>query len=291
MLPDIGNNNDSKKTKDEAYAAFISDIHVGSKKFLKNEFLKFIAWLNGEIGNDEQKNIAKNVKYLFLVGDLVAGIGVYPGQENELYLADIIKQYDELATLLAIIRKDIKLIIAPGNHDAVRLAEPQPALAREYADSLYNLKNAVFVSSPSLVNIHASKEFEGFNVLLYHGSSFHHYADNVESLRLKNAKNNPALVWKHLLKRRHMAPTHGSTVYIPDAKNDLLLIDKTPDIVVNGDIHKSDYAKYNGITIISASCWEDFTEYQQKMGSTPDFCKVPLYNLKTKEVKMMKFKD
>jgi DNA polymerase II small subunit len=290
LFPDIVNS-DNKNAKDDVYAAFISDIHVGSSRFLKDEFEKFINWLNGKEGSKEQKELAGKVKYLFLAGDLIAGVGIYPGQENDLVYKDVVKQYQVLGDFLARIRDDVKLIIAPGNHDAVRLAEPQPILLKEFTETISNLKNVVLVSSPALVNIHAKKDFEGFNVLMYHGTSFHYYSGNVDGLRKVDAKNNPALIWKYLLKRRHLAPAHGSNVYVPETENDLMIIDKVPDIVVSGEVHKSDYGVYNGITIICGSCWEDFSEYAAKFGVVPDFCRVPLFSLKTREVKILNFKD
>jgi DNA polymerase II small subunit (EC 2.7.7.7) len=50
------------------------------------------------------------------------------------------EQYEEAARLIGEIRDDIKIIIAPGNHDASRIAEPQPAIPKEYAKPLYQLK-------------------------------------------------------------------------------------------------------------------------------------------------------
>ena len=40
----------------------------------------------------------------------------------------------------------------------------------------------------------------------------------------------------HLLKRRHLAPSHGSgTIYIPNKDKDSMLIREVPDIVTTGD--------------------------------------------------------
>ncbi len=291
LQPDISVTDRNKKAKDDVYAAFISDIHVGSTHFLEEDFLKFIRWLNGKAGNPLQRNLAKKIKYLFLVGDIVDGVGVYPGQDKNLVLKDITKQYDLLASYLGQIRSDIKMIIAPGNHDALRSDEPQPTLSKDFAASMWTLPNATMVCNPSYVNIHSSKDFEGFNVLLYHGGSFHYYIREIDALRKHDPKNNPSAVWKYLLKRRHLAPAHTSTTYIPETKFDPLAIDMVPDIVVNGDMHKADASQYNGVIIISSGCWQRRTDYEIKRGNNPDPGKVPLLNLKTKEIKMMKFVD
>ena len=287
--PDLPLNNNLKKSEDEVYVAFISDIHVGSQKFLKYEFQIFIDWLNCNYGNDKQKSIAQKTKYLFIIGDTVAGVGVYPGQDEELEIKDIVEQYKELARYLKQIKSDVKIIMCAGNHDATRIAEPQPPPLREYAPGLYEIENLILVSNPCLVNIHSNENFDGFNILMYHGASFHYFVDNVERLRQQKARDNPSIIMKYLLQRRHLAPSHGSTLIIPDINNDFLVIDKIPDIVVSGDMHKSDVSKYCGVTIINCSCWESKTDFQEKTGNNPDPCKVPIINLKTREVKIMRF--
>ncbi len=289
IFPEVAISNHIKKSPDEVYAAFISDIHVGSKKFLEEEFIKFINWLNGNVGDDNQKNIAKKVKYLFIVGDLVDGVGVYPGQEDELLIKDLIKQYEKFSELIDMIRKDIKLIICGGQHDAIRMSEPQPPLMRKYAETVYKLSNVILVSNPCLVNIQSTKDFEGFNIYMYHGASFHYYVDNVESLR--NAKENPSNTMKFLLQKRHFAPTHNSNVFVPDTEEDPLVIEKVPDVVVCGDSHRSAIGNHNGIIIINCSCWQSKTDFQEKVGHNPDPAKVPILNLKTREIKILKFGD
>ena len=106
LFPDIPLNNELKKLDTEEYVVFTSDLHVGSKMFFEDNFLKFISWLNGEYGNEEHRAIAKKVKYLFIGGDLVEGVGIYPGQEEDLVIRDIYEQYNKLTEYLSKIRKD-----------------------------------------------------------------------------------------------------------------------------------------------------------------------------------------
>lgn len=278
-----------KKAEDEAYCAFLSDLHVGSSKFLPEEFNKFLSWINGELGSEQQKNIAKNVKYIFIAGDLVDGCGIYPEQDKELEILDIYKQYGECARLLSKIPKSIPLIICPGNHDAVRVAEPQPVLPKTFAAPLHEIPNAILVSNPALVNIHSSENFPGFDVLLYHGYSFDHFVAEVDYLRNNGGYDRADLIMKFLLQRRHLAPTHTSTLYIPDARKDYLVIEKVPDFFVSGHIHKSINANYRNVTMICGSCWQSKTSFQEKVGHSPEPSRVPVVNLKTREVKILKF--
>ncbi len=289
IFPDIPTTKEIKKSPEEVYAAFISDLHVGEKGFYEKEFLKFISWLNCEAGNDSQKEIAKKVKYLFVTGDIIGGVGVYPNQEEDLSITDVARQYEKTAELFKKIPKRIKIIMCPGNHDPQRIAEPQVPLDKTYAKDLVEMENITMVSSPSLVNIHSSKNFPGFNVLLYHGNSFPYFLNNVESILKEGGMHRPDLLMAFLLKRRHLAPTHGSTRIIPDTIKDPLVIEKVPDIFVTGHIHTAKAARYKNVILLNSSCWMAKTEYQEKQGFEPIPCRVPLVNLKNSKVKMLNF--
>lgn len=273
-----------KKSPVEEYALFVGDLHYGSKLFLEDNFKKFIKYLNrkGQGAREVEK-----IKYLFFLGDLVSGVGNYPAQLKDLKIVDIEDQFQGLAELLGKIRKDIKIIISPGNHDGVRLMEPQPPLDEKYAWALHNLKNVILTPNPAYVNIGAKKNFSGFDVLTYHGFSYTYYANNIPSL-VQEGLNAPEKVMAYLLKNRHLAPTHPSIQYFPSEK-DTHVIKKIPDIFVSGHTHKCSVTHYNNILIISAGTFEEETEYQKRKGNQPDFCKVPMLNLKTRAVKILDF--
>ena len=276
-----------KKSPVEEYVLFLGDLHFGSKLFLKENFLKFIDYLNGKVPNTPE---VEKIKYLFIVGDLIAGVGTYPNQEKDLQIKDIEEQFIQLAKLLDLIRKDIKIIISPGNHDGVRLMEPQPPLSERYAWSIHNLKNALITGNPSNVNIGNTQNFSGFDILTYHGFSYPYYANTIPKLIQGGGLNSPEKVMSYLLKNRHLAPSHSSAQYFP-SEEDQLMIKKIPDIFVSGHIHKSAVSYYNNILIVSVSSWEGKTAYQEKMGNQPDFCKVPMFNLKTRTIKILDFED
>ena len=291
LYPDVPLNKELKKCNEEVYAVFISDVEVGSKLFFKKEFLRFIDWINGNDGNKNQIEIASKVKYLFLLGDNVAGLGIYPGQENDLEIPDIYNQYKELFSYIKKIRNDIKIIICPGNHDAIRLSEPQPVISKEIAPDLHSSDKIYLVTNPSLVNIHSSDSFPGFDVLIYHGGSFPYITENVDSIRKSGGINRLDLVMRYIFQRRHLAPSHTSTLYIPDSIKDYLVIDKIPDFFATGHMHKMVVDNYRGITMMNAGCWGNISENQEKRGMIPDPCKAFLVNLKTRDVRILSFKE
>jgi len=276
-----------KKSPVEEHALFLGDLHFGSRLFLENGFSKFIDYVNGKVPNTPE---AEKIKYLFLVGDLIAGVGVYPGQEKELFLKDIEEQFIGLSESLKKIRKDIKIIISPGNHDGVRLMEPQPLLNERYAWSIYDLKNVILTGNPAYVNIGATNNFSGFDVLTYHGFSYPYYANTVPKFMMEKTLNYPDRIMSYLLKNRHLAPSHASVQYYP-SEEDNLMIKRIPDIFVSGHSHKSAVAYYNNILLVSISSWEGKTSNQERLGNEPDFCKVPMFNLKTRAIKILDFED
>ena len=291
IVPDIPLTGELKKSPDEIHAAVLSCIHVGSKLFQREEFERFLRWLNGKTGTAQQRELAGKVGYVFIAGDLVDGIGIYPGQEDELEIKDITEQYNECARLLSRIPKHIALIICPGNHDAGRISEPQPALSPVYAKAMYSLPNAILLGNPCIVNVHSSENFPGFDVLLYHGYSFDDYGEIVPSIKNsgKNISDRTPLIMKFLLQRRHLAPSHTSTLYIPDSEQDPLVLNKVPDFFIAGHIHKSNAATYRGVGLVSGSCFQGKTPFQEKMGHEPDPGRVPIINLQTRAVKIMRF--
>jgi DNA polymerase II small subunit len=283
IFPDIQMKEKVKQEMDDAFILFLSDIHVGSKLFVEDAFEKFIKWINGDI--QEYSDIAKLVKFIVLNGDLIDGIGVYPDQEKELAITDLKGQYDKLYSFLDRIPKNIKIILSQGNHDATHIAEPQPKLDKVFAENLYKLKNAVFLSNPYQVNLIVGKST--INLLSYHGFSITYYANKIPKYTKMDAEDIENIM-KIQLKSRHLAPSHGSTQLMPLPK-DYLVIEETPDIYATGHIHKTLASIYKGTVLINSSCWQYQTSYQKKYGMVPDVAKIPVVNMRDKSFQILDF--
>jgi len=269
----------------DEYIAITGDLHAGSTYFLEKNFLKFIKWINGEEGNEEQRKLAKKVKYLFFMGDNVDGVNHGPGQEPLLNEKTSLGQYKKVEELLKLVRKDIQMIMIPGQHDMVWVGEPQPIISEEHAPGLHKIENLHLVPNPSLVEIDC-----GFKILMYHGGSINRLIEEIPEIRLKYGHNSPTRVVKEILKRRHLAPTHGLMDYIPCEK-DPLVMDIIPDIMATGDQHRAEVSTFNNILMIAGSCFQSITPFEEKVGNNPDPCKIPLFNLKTREIKILDFSD
>ena len=273
--------NQKVKFDEDICVAFTSDIHCGSKMHLGENFEKFVDWLSS---SDES---AKKIKYLLIVGDNVDGVGVFPGQEEALTLKSLKEQYGRLASYLLKVPRRVTMFLCPGQHDASRVAEPQPIVDKDYASALYGIDNLVLVTNPALVTIfEKDKEFK---ILMYHGASIHSFINGIPELRETKAHKSPAKAIKHMLKRRHLSPMHSMVTYIPNAEKDPMVISEVPDVLVTGEVHRLDVENYNGTLIITGSCWQSKTPFEERVGNLPDPCKLPVFNLKTRELKIFDF--
>ena len=270
-----------RKAPIPVYAALISDLHVGSKMFMEEEFNRFLLWLNGKFGNEKMRDIAGHVKYVVLAGDLVDGIGIYPGQMKELMIKDIYEQYREVSRLVEQIPDYIELIIIPGNHDAARKALPQPAIPQKYAEPLYETRRMYSLGNPCTVSLH------GVELLLYHGRSL----DDVAAVAPNVSFQTPEKTMKLLLQSRHLAPIYGERTPIAPEKRDFTVIERVPDIFHAGHVHVLKCDVYRGILIVNSGAWQRQTGYQKNMGLIPTPGIVPIVNLQTMQVATINFAE
>ncbi|MCS7367107.1 MAG: DNA-directed DNA polymerase II small subunit [archaeon YNP-WB-062] len=266
--------NYEKKGGPDIYAVLISDLHIGSRFFMRHAFNKFLLWLNGVFGDARLKSFAKRTKYVVIAGDIVDGIGIYPGQEKELAIKDLRRQYEVAAHYLSQIPQYIKIIIVPGNHDATRQALPSPTLYKEYAAPLYKLSNVIILGDPAYVKLHKSL------FLITHGKSLDDIMVSIANLKYET----PAKAMIELLKRRHIAPVYGGRTLIAPEEEDLMVIEKIPNVFHAGHVHTFESTNYKGVTVVNSGTWQEQTEYMKNMGIYPDKAKATLINLNNNSV-------
>ncbi|WP_297463926.1 DNA-directed DNA polymerase II small subunit [Thermococcus sp.] len=272
FLPDVPRYRREKPPLEEkVYAILLSDIHVGSNKFCERAFEKFLEWLNGEVNNGKEEELVSRIKYMVLAGDVVDGVGIYPGQYNELAIPDIFDQYEALYNLLRNVPDHITMFIGPGNHDAARTALPQPGFYEEYAKPLFKLKNAVMISNPAVIRLH------GRDFLIAHGRGI----EDVVNFIPKRSHHRPAEAMVDLLKLRHLAPTFGEKVPIAPDPEDTLVIESVPDLFQTGHVHVMEYRMYNGVFLINSGTWQAQTEFQKMVNIVPTPARVPIIDVET----------
>jgi len=282
VYPDVPNNSikwlKDYGIKEDIYALILSDVHVGSRLFLKEKFRKFIEWLNGKNNKYHGK-----IGYVIVNGDVVDGIGVYPEQIEELEIGSGYEQYKTFASFLELIPSEINVFVAPGNHDIVRQAEPQPIFPKDIAEPLLELNNVQLISNPSLILLK-----NHIKLLNYHGYSYDYFINEIEHLRGKLSYEKIHELMRLLLRKRHLVPSYKAAPIAPEHE-DHLVIEEIPNLIVSGHIHYSSVGDYKGIKLLSSSCWQDITPFQEKVGHNPDPGKIPLINLKDGSVKILHF--
>ncbi len=262
------------RAQESVSAALISDLHIGSKEFMKEEFNKFLLWLNGKFGNQKLKEAASLVKYVIIAGDIVDGVGVYPNQIKDLTIPDISRQYKVASEFIEQIPDYIELIVIPGNHDASRKSLPQPRLPNEYIEQLCETRNVFSLGNPTVIDIH------GVEFLVYHGRSL----DDVLATAAEMNFHSPELAMKLMLKCRHLAPSYGQRTSIAPANRDLLVIDRIPDIFHTGHVHVMKYEFYRNTLMINSGAWQKQTSFQRNLGLEPTPGIIPVVNLNSYSV-------
>ena len=255
-------------------ALFISDLHIGSGTFQRAAWDRFVAWLNGDV--DYNQEWIPRPGYLVLAGDVVDGIDSYPNQETDLEITDVWEQYAVLQRELEKLPTDIQVIVLPGNHDAVRLMEPQLPLPARVQERFP--PGVVFTANPALLDL------AGVSVLCYHGKSF----DDLVSL-CDLTYDKPILMMKELLLRRHLAPVYGGKTLLAPEDQDHMLIREMPDILVTGHVHSCGVEPYHATLLLNPGTWQSQTDFQRMMGFQPDPNRAIAVNLQSFETQVLDF--
>jgi DNA polymerase II small subunit len=264
-----------KDVDEDIAIAFMSDLHVGSKQFMERNTLKMLDWLNGNV-DSKSKELAGKVKYVIINGDIVDGIGVYPNQEKDLAIPDMYGQYKLAFDFIGQIPDYISVFVLPGNHDVVQRAEPQPRLPKDVVGEFSS--NVHLLGNPSFLNLHEIK------VLAYHGCGL----DSTINAIPNSSYASPEKAMIELLKRRHLSPIYGGNVIVP-SREDNMTIDRIPDILHMGHVHKNGIANYHGVYAVNSGTWQAKTDYQVKLGHTPSPCLLPVYELKAHRLTTVDF--
>jgi DNA polymerase II small subunit len=271
-FPDVPRTYEPSTADRHVQAALISDIHVGSQEFLADAWERFARWLHTEE--------ASAVEYLLIAGDMVEGVGVYPDQDEELDIVDIYEQYEAFNEYLKAVPSDLEIVMIPGNHDAVRLAEPQPGFD-EKLRTIMSAHDPRIVSNPSTVTV------EGVSILMYHGVSL----DEViaEMPEATASYDDPHRAMYQLLRKRHVAPQFGGHTRLAPETEDHLVIEEVPDVFHAGHVHKLGWGKYHNVLAINSGCWQAQTAFQQSVNIDPDAGFAPILDLDTLDLTVRKF--
>ena len=267
ILPDIPDQA-VNKSETESYAVFLSDLHIGSRYFMHEEFSEFVSWLS------TPDPVARKIRFVLIGGDVVDGVGIYPNQDKELVCQTIEEQLQMVDDLIEKIPKNIKIIIMPGNHDPGRRALPQPAIPKKYNSTLWERENVVMVGNPAVVSLN------GVKVMMFHGQSI----DDIVKTTPGLSYDSPTNVMRHLLRARHLSPIYGSQTPIAPEMEDLLVIEDVPDIFHVGHVHRAQLDMYKGILLINSGSWQKQTPFQASVGMTPNPGIALMVNLKTFQV-------
>lgn len=268
ILPDVSGGGGGRSEAD-VYAAFLSDLHVGSRFFMEKEFREFVSWLSSP------DPVARRVRFVVICGDLVDGVGIYPNQDRELEpgCQTVEGQLRKADGLLAGVPPHVTVFVLPGNHDPGRRALPQPAIPRKYFPGLWERGNVVMLGNPAAVSLN------GVRVCAFHGQSIDDIVKTTPGLSYED----PIGVMRHLLRARHLSPIFGSRTPLAPEAEDMMVVDEAPDIFHVGHVHVCGLGSYRGVLMVNSGAWQSQTPFQVSVGQTPTPGIAVLVNLRSLE--------
>lgn len=281
-----------EKNKIDKNLIFISDLHIGSSCFCEEKFIKFVNWVNTQKfenkkednGQNKNKEESKNNNpIIFVLGDIVDGVGVYKSQEKEQKIKSLKHQYEKAAELFSKINKEIKIIIIPGEHDNFNFFEPQNILNSSECKDLISLENVIVLPNPSFLKI--KQENSNLKILLYHGNSFDYFLQ-------KHTQNNEAdksaeFFIETILEKRYLGNSKLSS-YNPCMLQNKI-IKQIPDIFATGHIHAPNISKNKNVLFLNPGTFQDKKKILKKENEKTTNCTAVFYNTKTEKIKILKF--
>ena len=278
LLPEIAQEEVGKMNLD-AYVCLISDIHLGSNKFREDLFESFLDWINRTRDSE-----VKRIRFMIVAGDLVDGVGVYPNQHKELEITSVREQFEQLSKLFSEIPETIKIILAPGNHEPVQKALPQPPLQEEYRRILEKCgREILFVGNPAWIRI-AGRKF-----LVYHGQGLDDVIQIIPGFSHSTLKRDIGKVLEAIIRHRHLSPIYGESTPILPLGEDMLVIDDVLNVFHVGHVHVAYAGSYRGLRLINTGTWQEQTSYQRNVGLEPTVGVASLVNLGDLSIKVKRF--
>lgn len=230
VFPDIDEQTGTL-AQERLHAVFISDLHFGSPDFMEEAFTRFLSWLRGEHGSEEERRMASLTKYLIIGGDLI-------GEGSE----GVLEKYSGLAAILKGVPGDVRIFAIPGEMDTAGILEPQIGFLPGAAKAFSGLGNLQHGGNPSLIRLGPVP------VLLYHGRSFEDWVPGSDP-------GQACEIMKQMLVRRHLAPRYGSSVPLSPTSKDPFLIGDVPRIFHMGHSHGACTATYKGVLLLATPSW------------------------------------
>ncbi len=271
--------NRAKRSEEEVSAILLGDFHIGSSYFHMEGYRKLIEWLKGRSYKPEEKKLSETVKYMVIAGDLVDGVGVYPGQESETEIPDVYRQYEAAAELLKEIPDYIDIVYSPGNHEPMLDVEPQPPVKSEFAKPLLEELDVKLVPNPAYVKL------SGVLFLIYHGRSLNGWISSLFGAG-KYTAGDIMRAMRAMLLARHLAPIYGSAPIAPQDR-DTHVMELIPDVLQCGHIHIAAATSYQERVLACTGGFQKKTPYMESLGIHPTPGLIPIVQLNTLKFKLV----
>ncbi|MCK4269267.1 MAG: DNA polymerase II small subunit, partial [Methanogenium sp.] len=122
-------------------------------------------------------------------------------------------------------------------------------------------------------------------VLLYHGRSY----DDMISMIPGATYTHPEVMMQEMLIRRNLTCTYGMRTPIFPTKEDRMIIDPIPEILLTGHVHISGIVNYRGVLCVNPGTWQSQTSFQKQMNIQPTPAMAVVVDLQTMKPEVFDF--
>ena len=120
---------------------------------------------------------------------------------------------------------------------------------------------------------------------MYHGRSI----DDMIGLIPGASYERPGEIMDEMLKRRLLASPYGMRTPIAAMKNDRLVIDPLPEILLTGHVHICGITRYRGVLGVNTGTWQSQTAFQKQMNINPTPARAVVIDLQTLQPEVVDF--
>lgn len=223
----------------EEWIAFVSGLHIGKETELDLRLIALLQWLGGEIGGLDDRECARTVSGLVILGNSVAEneqeINLDFTTTNNFGLKNTAKFSAESLTLFSQWMNDVlatmPVIVMPGDSDPCEICLPQQPIHC----ALFG-KNSPYVGTSSLATLTNPSWLEtgsGLRVLACSGQNI----DDIFRYRTGEKTTEETLsIMEQTIRWQNFIPTAPDTLYCyPYEDHDPFTLEETPNLYVVGN--------------------------------------------------------
>jgi len=210
----------------------VGDLHWGDAAFQREGWDQLIQHVTNRSGIDD-------IRALLMLGDLVDTDALLTSADASSGGDPIQDAYSALGQSLQGLPDKVIPIVIPGEKDAVRITQPQPAIAKRLQQGFPD--RSMFLGNPSWL------EVGGISMLAYHGVGCELYAKRMDPSGKTRANN----ILKEMVRKRHLCPSMTRDTPLAPESTDMMIIDPLPRVMVTAHLHWGAVGNFRNVMLVN----------------------------------------